>query len=316
MNLFLKSFIAVLALSVAISCSSDKSSTNAIVNNEDVKISGGTVSELTLPNGIRAMVISLPGAKQPNLSVSIGVGSSHDPVTLPGLAHFVEHMLFLGTKEYPNSLETSQLIEANDGYKNAYTARLHTNYQLTTNTTTFPEAIKRYSRFFVSPLFTASLVEKEKNAIQNEYIMRFDSFKLFRNSNVLYSGINSPDINFNVGSLETLKNATAEDAISFYNKYYSSKNMTIVLTGPQDIATLKSLIQSNFSDVPVREVTLPTLAKPEPMTNKILKMNAPEAEQSLDVVFEIEDTTNAKVKDALSVIGSIIGDESDRKSVV
>jgi insulysin len=310
MRMYLKSFVTVLALSFVISCSNEQSSTNTVLKNNDMTISGGTVSEINLPNGVRAMVISLPGAKQPNLSVSIGVGSAHDPVALPGLAHFVEHMLFLGTKDYPNSLELSQLVEANEGYKNAYTAQLHTNYQLTTNTETFPEAIKRYSRFFVNPLFTASLVEKEKNAIQNEYVMRFDVFKLYRGANVLYTGADSSSSAFNIGNTETLKNATAEDAVNFYNKYYSSKNMTIILTGPQDVATLKALIQNNFSDVPARDVTLPELPKPVAFTNKLLKRNTPEAEQSLDVTFQIEETKNSKVMDALSVIGSIIGDES------
>lgn len=309
MRLVLNSLVALVFATLLISCSSEHKDASLSVNNS-FSVSGGTASEMLLPNGIRALVVSLPAAKQPNLSVSVGVGSAHEPQNLPGLAHFVEHMLFLGNKEYPDSLETNKFISDNDGFRNAYTADFNTNYYLTVNTEALPEAVKRYSRFFVTPLFTASLVEKEKNAVHNEYILKFDPVKLMRAYATVFSGEGSVESFFNFGSNESLKPATAQDARDFYNKYYSARNMTIILTGPQDVETLKELITKNFSDVSGHKVNLPAVPKDKPMVNKIVKMNSPEAIQRMNITFDIKATKNQKVKDALHNIGGIIADES------
>ncbi|MCC6137283.1 MAG: insulinase family protein, partial [Bdellovibrionaceae bacterium] len=313
MQILKNCIFAMCTMTLVVGCSnSDDSSAPANPNNkpQQFAINGGSVSESYLPNGIRVVAISIPAATKPQASISVGVGSSHDPENLPGLAHFVEHMLFLGSKEYPNSLETNNLIENNDGYRNAYTAGFHTNYQLTTSSEAFPEALKRTSRYFVSPLFTKTLIEKEKNAIQNEFILRFDVFKMYRAISFL-EGDRSQYTLFNIGNLESLKAATDEDARDFYNKYYSAKNMTIIVSGPQDIATLEKWIKDNFSDVPSKDVTLPkSVIKDEPKQNKIVKMNIPGSSPRLSITFKTQEVSSEKINNAQAILGMIMGDES------
>ena len=60
--------------------------------------------------------------------MDIGVGIALDPKTHYGTAHFLEHMLFLGTETYPEEGEYAQYISNNGGYKNAYTSLVNTNY--------------------------------------------------------------------------------------------------------------------------------------------------------------------------------------------
>ncbi|HEX7927655.1 MAG TPA: insulinase family protein, partial [bacterium] len=77
---------------------------------------------LVLPNGMKAMLIQDTRADRSGASISVGAGSLMDPQNRPGLAHFLEHMLFLGTEKYPKAGDYQTFMSSNAGYSNAYTA--------------------------------------------------------------------------------------------------------------------------------------------------------------------------------------------------
>lgn len=77
---------------------------------------------LQLPNGLRVTVISDPTTDKSAAAVSVEVGSFADPEELPGLAHFLEHLLFLGSVPYPGENQYSEFLAEHGGYSNAYTA--------------------------------------------------------------------------------------------------------------------------------------------------------------------------------------------------
>lgn len=80
------------------------------------------------------------------------VGSYSDPEDIPGLAHFLEHMLFMGTEKYPDENEYSKYLSEHGGGSNAYTADELTNYFFAVSSDSFEGALDRFSRFFVCPL--------------------------------------------------------------------------------------------------------------------------------------------------------------------
>lgn len=79
-----------------------------------------------LANGMRALAISDPITDKASASLNVHVGSMTDPWELPGLAHFLEHMLFLGTEKYPVENEYHRYINEHSGTFNAYTSVEHT----------------------------------------------------------------------------------------------------------------------------------------------------------------------------------------------
>ncbi|MGO3769040.1 MAG: insulinase family protein, partial [Vreelandella alkaliphila] len=83
---------------------------------------------LTLENGLQALLVSDPEADKAAASMNVRVGSAQDPDDLQGLAHFLEHMLFLGTEPYPQSDAYQRYISDNAGSHNAFTAQQDTNY--------------------------------------------------------------------------------------------------------------------------------------------------------------------------------------------
>ena len=83
---------------------------------------------LELPNRLRVMLVSDPATDKAAASMHVRAGSGNDPVSRQGLAHFLEHMLFLGTAKYPDPGEYQEFISAHGGAHNAYTSVDHTNY--------------------------------------------------------------------------------------------------------------------------------------------------------------------------------------------
>ena len=112
------------------------SSTAAAVNSEVVRIENITKSPqddrqyrgLILPNGLKVLLISDKTTDKSAAALDVNIGHMVDPKEIPGLAHFCEHMLFLGTGKYPNENEYSNYLSQHGGGSNAYTASDHTNY--------------------------------------------------------------------------------------------------------------------------------------------------------------------------------------------
>ncbi|MDX5334940.1 MAG: insulinase family protein, partial [Marinobacter sp.] len=77
---------------------------------------------LELDNGLRVILASDPDADKAAASMNVAVGSGNDPADREGLAHFLEHMLFLGTEKYPDPGEYQQFIRSHGGSHNAFTA--------------------------------------------------------------------------------------------------------------------------------------------------------------------------------------------------
>ncbi|TVS18359.1 MAG: peptidase M16 [Gammaproteobacteria bacterium] len=214
---------------------------------------------LELPNGLRVLVISDPDTDQAAAALSVGVGSLADPPNREGLAHFLEHMLFLGTEKYPSPDEYSDFISRHGGRYNAYTAQDHTNYFFEIAHGQLDGALDRFAQFFVAPLFDANYVSREMNAVHSEYMlqMREDGWRSFMTQKRAMNP-EHPAARFNIGSLETLADRPddpiRETLLEFYDRHYSADRMGLVILGREDVTTLAGWASDMFSDVPQREV--------------------------------------------------------------
>ena len=85
-----------------------------------------------------------------------------DPADRHGLSHFLEHMLFLGTKKYPKVGGYDEYLKANGGWSNAGTGQQHTNYFFEVNQGAFNEALDRFAQFFISPYFGSGICRARK----------------------------------------------------------------------------------------------------------------------------------------------------------
>jgi insulysin len=208
-----------------------------------------------LDNGLRVLLASDPRFNKSAASLVVSVGQIDDPAEFPGLAHFTEHMLFLGTAKYPDVAEYSSYISQHGGYSNAYTSLDHTNYQFEVSHTAFAGALDRFAQFFIAPLFTPEYTGREIFAVHNE-AMRHLQNDFRRTLNVrreLYNP-DSGESRFSVGNRDTLAGATPEVVRAFYEQHYTSHHMALALTGTASLDEMERLARELFSAIPRRDV--------------------------------------------------------------
>ncbi|RTZ72242.1 MAG: peptidase M16, partial [Gammaproteobacteria bacterium] len=127
---------------------------------------------LELPNRMRVLLVSDPEADKAAAALTVGVGSTSDPPGRDGLAHFLEHMLFMGTEQYPDVDDYSDFIKKNGGMDNAFTAGGQTTYYFDIKPEALEPALDRFAQFFIAPLMDARYVEREKHAVESEYQLK------------------------------------------------------------------------------------------------------------------------------------------------
>ncbi|KAJ2209987.1 metalloprotease, partial [Coemansia sp. RSA 487] len=184
---------------------------------------------IRLPNGLTALCTYDPLAETAASSLSVNVGAIADPPSFQGMAHFLEHMLFMGSAKYPDEDDYTSFISNHSGVYNAATAKDHTYYHFYIDNNALEGALDRLSWFFVHPLLNPDGVDREVNAVDSEYKggLRNSGWRLFQ----LLCSLSNPEhpySKFNVGNLETLRDAAlvanvslADEVRKFYNMYYS-----------------------------------------------------------------------------------------------
>ncbi len=130
---------------------------------------------------MQCLLISDPEADKSAASLDVKVGCSLDPRPLYGTAHFLEHMLFMGTEKYPSENEYSEYITNNGGYNNAYTSLTNTNYQFECSNEGFAGALDRFAQFFIKPLLKEDSTDREMKAVDSEFnqSLQSDAWRFF-----------------------------------------------------------------------------------------------------------------------------------------
>lgn len=208
---------------------------------------------LVLENGLSVLLVEDKQASQAAASMAVNVGHFDDPISRPGMAHFLEHMLFLGTEKYPESGEYHAFINQHGGSNNAWTGTEQTNFFFCINADVFEESLDRFSQFFIAPLFSKELVDRERHAIESEFSLKLKD-DIRRTYQVQKETVNPahPFSKFSVGNLETLagdESILREELIDFYQSHYSANLMTLCLVAPCPLADLEALANSYFSDI-------------------------------------------------------------------
>ncbi|KAG5520158.1 hypothetical protein PMAC_001235 [Pneumocystis sp. 'macacae'] len=232
---------------------------------------------IELSNGLQVLLISYPNTAVSAASLDVGVGHFSDPDEFPGLAHFYEHLLFMGTKKYPKEDGFASFLSSNSGYYNAYTSTENTNYFFEIPHNSFEKALDMFSQFFISPLLSRSAVDREVRAVdsENKKNLQNDLWRFFQLEKTL-SNPKSPYSKFGTGSYETLiiepgkKGQNVMDALlKFHNQYYSSKLMKLVVFSKESLDELQTLVLKYFTDVPNKGTERPLFTE-EPLTEKEL----------------------------------------------
>lgn len=208
-------------------------------------------AKIRLSNGLQAYLISDPGVHESAAALAVEAGSWQDPKEYPGMAHFLEHMLFMGTAAYPKENEYMQYINDNGGQPNAYTASDRTVYIFSINNDAFKGAFDRFSHFFVDPLFNSSSIGRELHAVDQEHAKNIEHDG-WRGYMILKETGNPdhPNAGFSTGNAATLSGIPQEALKKWYKEHYSSNRMHLVSISPLPIEEMIQLTVEKFSAVP------------------------------------------------------------------
>ena len=209
---------------------------------------------LRLANGLEALVVSDPDADTAAAALDVNVGSANDPESRPGLAHLLEHMLFLGTEKYPDPDAFDRFITQHGGSSNARTSFAHTTYFFELDAAHLEGALDRFSQLFLAPRFDREHLAGERRVVHSEYVTRSRSDHL-RSLAAWKQALDPrhPLSRFHVGTQATLAERPGADlrteVIGFFESNYSSHLMKLVVLGRESLETLERLVRTRFEGV-------------------------------------------------------------------
>ncbi|QIZ77220.1 insulinase family protein [Ferrimonas lipolytica] len=209
---------------------------------------------LVLSNQLTVLLVRDPSASKSAGAMTVKVGQFDDPCDREGMAHFLEHMLFLGTDKYPVAGEYQQFISQNGGSHNAWTGPEFTSYYFDVKPDAYHEALDRFCQFFTAPLFDEHLVDKERQSVDSEFKMKLqdDTRRFYQVHKETVNPLH-PFSKFSVGNQQTLDDRDGQpvrDAlIDFHQSHYSANLMTLVLVQAEPLDPLEQLVHEQFSQI-------------------------------------------------------------------
>ncbi|GIY21913.1 insulin-degrading enzyme [Caerostris extrusa] len=275
---------------------------------------------LELRNGMKVLLISDPSTDKSAAALDVQIGSMSEPREFPGLAHFCEHMLFLGTEKYPSENDYNKFLREHGGSSNAYTAEGNTCYYFDVSPNFLKEALDRFAQFFLCPLFTEKATEREVNAVDSEHEknLQIDSWRLVQ----LEKATCNPQHDyskFGTGNLETLSVQPKsrginirDELLKFHEKFYSANVMALTVFGKESLEELMDIVIPLFSKVANKNVEYPEW-KEHPFDSDHLKLEGyvvPVKDiRTLNVSFPIPDLRQEYRSNPDSYLGHLIGHE-------
>lgn len=187
--------------------------------------------ETKLDNGVTVLYEKVPGVKVVSVQCWIKTGSVNENDKLSGISHFLEHMLFNGTKKFKPG-EIDEYLDAKGGYNNAFTSLDVTNYYVTIPTDEAEAAYEVVSDMVFNALLLQSEIDREKPVVLQEINRKYDdpSYKMWQDLQAaLFEG--TPYARQVIGSSETVSAFTRQEIVDYYNRFYHPHNMTVVIVG-------------------------------------------------------------------------------------
>ncbi|MGD8111241.1 insulinase family protein [Vibrio sp. TRT 17S01] len=274
---------------------------------------------LTLSNGLRALLIQDTNAQKSAAALAVNVGHFDDPSDREGLAHYLEHMLFLGTEKYPKVGEFQSFISQHGGSNNAWTGTEHTCFFFDVSNSAFENALERFAQFFSAPLFNSEALDKERQAVESEYKLKLndDARRLYQvNKEVINPA--HPFAKFSVGNLETLGDrdgqSIRDEIVDFHYHQYSADIMTLSLISPEPLNEQEESVRKYFASIPNHQLAGKSLHVPyadENSTGIFVCVEPLKEIRKLTLAFPLESMDEHYQTKPLSYFAHLLGYEGE-----
>ncbi|WP_311883824.1 MULTISPECIES: pyrroloquinoline quinone biosynthesis protein PqqF [unclassified Pseudomonas] len=223
-----------------------------------------------LANGLRVTLRHVPGLKRSAAALRVSAGSHDVPLAWPGLAHFLEHLLFLGTERFPAGEGLMAYVQSHGGQVNASTRERTTDFFFELPTRAFSAGLERLSDMLAKPRMNLDDQLREREVLQAEFVA-WSQDPAAQRQFALYEGLpaDHPLRGFHAGNRHSLKveDPAFQQALKdFHQHFYQTGQMTLSLVGPQSPEELKLLAEQFAAALPAGDKVMQ--AAPLPLAVK------------------------------------------------
>ncbi len=207
-------------------------------------------NKTTLSNGLKIITIPMEDNPAVTVLVTVETGSKYEKKEISGLSHFLEHMVFKGSKKRPTAMDISRELDSLGAQYNAFTSQEYTGYYAKVSKEKIDTALDIVSDIYLHPLFDGKEIEKEKGVIVEEIRMYQDS--PHRHVNDLFMNLVYGDqpAGWNIaGNENTVKSFNREDFVKYLSEHYVAEATTVVISGTFDEKDAIEKVEKAFSNI-------------------------------------------------------------------
>lgn len=208
----------------------------------------------TLQNGLRLLTTPMPGMRSASIGFFFTVGSRYEADPIGGISHFIEHMLFKGSRHYPTARLISEAIEGVGGIFNGSTGKEITSYTARVPGEQLPLVMNVLADMIRYPLFDPTEIEKERGVIIEELSATHDDPQEWANlliDEVMWPGL--PLGRDDAGFVETVAQIQRQQMLDYMDEHYRPSSLVISVAGNIDHAQVIKEAERIFSDWETRE---------------------------------------------------------------
>jgi predicted Zn-dependent peptidase len=218
----------------------------------------------SLPNGLQVVLAPQPDALTATAVVMVRAGSEYETREQNGVSHFLEHLVFKGTKKYPRVGQVSEVLEGMGAETNAWTAESHTAYWAKAQSGKAGKLLEVVSELHLDPLLDADEIERERGVVIEEIAMYDDmpNRKVYDVWGSLLYGEDQPAGRPIAGPKENIRALTREQITGYRASRYRAPETVVSIAGGFDAAEVSRFIKRRFANLDGGR------AKPKPKTRE------------------------------------------------
>jgi predicted Zn-dependent peptidase len=208
---------------------------------------GGLITRTVLPGGLRIVTEAMPGVRSASVGIWVGVGSVDEAPSVAGASHYLEHLLFKGTRRR-SALDIASALDAVGGEFNAFTEKEHTCFYATVIDRDLPLAVDIVSDVVLDATVTAVDVEVERNVVLEEIAMRDDdpSDLLHDDFSTALFG-DTPIGRPILGTVESINALTRNQVNGYYRRRYQPRSMVVAAAGAVEHTDVVRQVRAAFA---------------------------------------------------------------------
>ncbi len=255
------------------------------------------------------MTMPMPSLESVTVTIWVKTGSRNENPEVGGISHFLEHIVFKGSKKRPSAREISQAVDAMGGEFNAGTSKDLTNFYIKSAKGNLETATDILSDMVLNPLMKSDEIEREKGTIIQE-------IRMYEDTPMMHIGDIFEELIFEgnplgwdtAGTEKTVKAITRSDFVNYRKAHYCPENMMVTIAGGVSEASAVKLAEKYFGKAHI------TTTEPKPdiqfkatQTKPKFKLQAKESEQAHLIMGFTGEGRHYEGKFAQNVLAVILG---------